>query len=59
MNNMEKLNYRELKTIEGGETISGTLINAFVSGIKAVLEVGRSFGTAIRRIKDKQLCEIP
>ena len=59
MNNMDKLDNRELRTIEGGETISGTLINAFVSGIKAVLDVGRSLGTAIRRIKDKQLCEIP
>ena len=44
--------------IECGLSVSGTLINAFTSGIKIVLEVGRSFGTSLRRIISGNLCSI-
>ncbi len=39
----------ELKMISGGLDITGTLINSFVRGIEALMDVGRSLGTAIRR----------
>lgn len=48
----------ELMKINGGESISGSLINAFTSGIKAILEVGRSLGTSLRRMFDGNLCKI-
>lgn len=49
---------KKLYDIEGGLSVSGTLINAFTSGIKIVLEVGRSLGTSLRRIISGSLCSI-
>jgi len=51
-------NEKELLSIEGGMDISGSLINAFNVGIKTILEVGRSFGTSIRRLISGNLCKI-
>ncbi len=55
---MEDLKIAKLYYVEGGATISGTLVNAFSTGIKTILDVGRSFGTAIRRISLGKLCEL-
>lgn len=46
----------ELLEIFGGASISGTLINSFVRVINTVLDVGRSLGTAIRRVISSTLC---
>ena len=48
----------ELLMINGGGSISGTLINAFVRGINVLLDLGRSLGTAIRRIGSNTVCSI-
>ena len=48
----------ELVLIVGGSNISGTILNAIVRAINAALEVGRSLGTAIRRVKTRQICPI-
>ncbi len=45
----------ELLNIVGG-AISGTMINAIVRAVNAVLEVGRSLGTAIRMIASGSRC---
>lgn len=45
----------ELLKIVGG-SISGTLINAMVRGINALLDVGRSLGTSVRMIIDRRKC---
>ena len=58
MNSMKRLNKKQLLYIDGGFSISGTIINAFTSGIKTVLEVGRSLGTALRRVKEDKMCAI-
>ena len=57
-NVMNKLNDKELKELEGGTSITGTIINAFTSTLKTVYEFGRSLGNALRRIKEDKLCEI-
>lgn len=48
---------QELLAISGGINFSGTIINAIVAGAKIILEIGRSFGTAIRRTTSNDLCE--
>jgi len=48
---------QELFSIKGGINISGTIINAIVAGAKIILEIGRSFGTAIRRTTSNDLCD--
>lgn len=50
--------FEKLYEIDGGADISGSLINAFSTGIKTVMNVGRSLGTAIRRIISGSLCEV-
>ncbi len=51
-------NQNELLAIMGGLDLNGTIINAFSSGIKTLLELGRSLGTAIRRVVDGSVCTI-
>ena len=46
----------ELKKIKGG-AISGTIINAIVRSVTLALELGRSLGSALRRLKDKNKCK--
>ncbi len=53
-----ELNKQELLEIYGGLSISGTLINSFVRGINVILELGRSVGTAIRRIGSNNVCSL-
>jgi len=45
---MIELRNNELRNISGG-VLSGTLVNAAISGAKILLELGRSVGSAIRR----------
>ncbi len=45
----------ELLNINGGG-ISGTMISAFTRCINSILDLGRSLGTAIRRISTGNLC---
>lgn len=54
---MIELNNEELYNIRGG-SISGTLINAIVRGINAILDLGRSLGNAIRRISSNNICKL-
>lgn len=55
---MEKLNREMLLNINGGLNISGTLVGAFTKAINSVIGVGRSLGTAIRRISSGKLCSL-
>lgn len=55
---MTDLSNDKLCAVVGGLSISGSIISAFTSGIKTILDVGRSFGTAIRRIVEGNLCQI-
>lgn len=55
---MQILEKKELLMIEGGISISGTLINSFARGINALLELGRSLGSAVRRVMGNKLCPL-
>ena len=54
---MKNLNKEELLNIEGG-SISGTLISAITRGINTVLDMGRAFGNALRRIGSGNVCPL-
>lgn len=48
---MTSLNNEQLNSITGGAySITGSLVSAFVEGIESVMNIGRSLGTAIRRL---------
>ena len=49
---------KELMLIVGGFNITGTIVNAFLSTGKFIYSLGQSFGSAIRRIGSKNICQI-
>ena len=49
------LNEQELKNIEGG-AITASWISSIAKVINSILDLGRSFGSAIRRIQTGTLC---
>lgn len=55
---MKKLTKKELSSIQGGVNITGTFINAIIKGINSFLDLGRSVGSAIRRVQTGKLCKI-
>lgn len=52
---MRELSKEELKQIYGG-AISSTLLNAFIRGVNTFFEVGKTLGSAVRRIFSKDIC---
>ena len=56
LDRLNVINDVELKSVVGGINVSGTLVKAFSSAINTVLEVGRSLGSAIRRVLGRNLC---
>ena len=54
---MIHLKKQELLEIEGGG-ISGSFIASLVKGVSSLLDLGRSLGTAIRRVYSKKVCPI-
>ena len=44
--------------VEGGGILSGTVLNALIKGISTVLDLGRSLGTAIRRLTSGNVCPV-
>lgn len=53
-----QLSEKELLSVVGGISITGTFINAIAKGINAIIDLGRSFGTAIRRVSANNLCPL-
>lgn len=53
---MKIIDNDEMLAINGGVALTGTMLNAIIKGISTLLEVGRSFGTAIRMYFSKRKC---
>ncbi|MEG2457482.1 MAG: hypothetical protein RSB41_01145 [Bacilli bacterium] len=53
---MKNIESEELKCIEGGFSLSGTLINSFSKAINTLFELGRTFGSALRRMRSRNMC---
>ena len=49
------LNKEQLESIEGG-AVTASWISAIAKGINSILDLGRSLGSAIRRIQTGRLC---
>ncbi len=48
----------EMYLTHGGISISGSLVNSLTSGIKVILDIGRSAGTAARRLLFNSVCPV-
>lgn len=55
---MRELNSKELLQIDGGATLSAAFFNAISRTISTVMEVGRSLGSAIRRMFNGTYCPL-
>ncbi len=53
-----RLTNKELKSLKAGFNLSGTIINAFVNGVKQFMDVGRYFGSGIRRLFSGKYCSM-
>ncbi len=52
---MRELSKYELNVVVGG-SLSGAVISSIIRGVNMVFDIGRSFGSALRRIMTKRLC---
>lgn len=52
---MKKINNEKMKNIKAG-ALNGTLLNAILRGANIFIDVGRCFGSAIRRFTSRNLC---
>ena len=48
----------ELLKITGGLNVSGAILNAFKGCANAIMDIGRSLGSAIRMLASGSLCKI-
>ncbi len=55
---MSDIESNVLATITGGETVTGTLVNALTTGIKAIFDNGKSLGSSIRRLSTDNICPL-
>ena len=53
-----ELSNKELMSIEAGAGLTAALLGYFIRGINTILELGRSAGTAFRRIQSGSLCPL-
>ncbi len=55
---MSNIDIKDYYIIDGGLSITSTLINSLSSAVRIVLELGRSLGSALRRGSNKTKCKI-
>lgn len=55
---MKKLDKEQMLKINGGTTISSAFISTLTRAGNVLLEIGRSLGTAIRRIYEGNPCSL-
>ena len=56
---MERINDdKQLMLILGGFSLTGTIVNAFLSVGKFIYPLGPSFGTSRRRIGSNNICKV-
>lgn len=53
-----ELKRQELIKVEGGLSITGTLINSLTKGMDMILNLGRNFGSSLRRIYENKICPL-
>lgn len=52
-----KLTNNQLQQIVGGK-VTASLVNSIIRGATLLLELGRSLGTALRRIHTNKVCSL-
>ena len=53
-----RLTNKELKNINGGAAVSGSVIAGVVRGVNTFLDLGRALGSSLRRLGNGSICPI-
>ena len=53
---MNYLNKQELLNVRGGFKLTSSFLNSIVRAANLILELGRSAGSAIRRVQTGKIC---
>ncbi len=57
MEEYKELNNYEMEKINGG-TITSSMINAIISAVGIILELGEKTGSSIRRLVEGNMCQV-
>lgn len=55
---MREIRKEEMLKIEGGTSITGSMLNAIYKTIDLIYSIGESLGSYIRRAVEKKVCDI-
>lgn len=55
---MREIEEKKLEQINGGTTVTATMVNAIMNVIKIIKETGYSLGSGIRRISENNICPL-
>ena len=55
---MIEINKEQMLKIDGGTSISGSMLNAVYKTISLIYSIGESLGSYIRRAVEKKMCDI-
>lgn len=55
---MIKVDNVEMKSILGGWVFNASFLSALIRGVNTFMDVGRSIGSAIRRIYEGKVCPL-
>lgn len=55
---MESLSIEEMYDINGGATITSSMINAITKAVGTLYKIGQSVGSSIRRVISGKVCSL-
>lgn len=55
---LKKISYNEMKNISGGWSFNASYLSSLIRGVNSFLDIGRSIGSAIRRISAGKYCPL-
>ena len=55
---MREINKREMLSVEGGATLSASMLSAIYKTIDTIFSIGEALGSYIRRVTEKKMCDL-
>ena len=55
---MREIKKEEMLKVDGGSSITGSMLNAIYKTINIIYSIGESLGSYIRRAVEKKMCDI-
>lgn len=55
---MREISKREMINVEGGASISASMLSAIYKTIDTIFSIGEALGSYIRRASEKKMCDL-